>query len=49
MPLESFRCSVCGANAPKKYRAHGQFSKRFSWLRRHYRQVHPRKFREWYK
>ncbi len=41
MPLESFKCSICGAQAPKKYREHGQFSKRMAWLRRHRKRMHP--------
>lgn len=49
MPLRSFRCSICGASAPKKYLKHGQFGNRMSWLRKHYKRYHPRKFREMYK
>jgi len=41
MPLKSFRCSICGASAPRKYLAHSQFEKRMAWLRRHRKARHP--------
>lgn len=46
MPLKSFRCSICGASAPKKYLAEGQFEKRMSWLRRHRQRKHPASFKK---
>jgi len=41
MPLESFACSICGRQAPKKLRAHGKFSERMKWLWRHRKAKHP--------
>ena len=41
MPLKSFGCGICGAQAPAKYREHGQFSARMAWLRRHRKRKHP--------
>lgn len=41
MPLKSFGCSICGAQAPKKYRAHGKFAERMRWLWRHRKSKHP--------
>jgi hypothetical protein len=49
MPLKSFKCSVCGACAPKEYLEHGRVEKRLSWLRHHYKRKHPAKFRAMYK
>ena len=40
-PLETFKCSICGENAPKRLRQHGKFEERMSWLRHHYKQKHP--------
>jgi hypothetical protein len=48
-PLKSFRCSICGKQAPKTLRAEGKSEKRWGWLRRHYKRYHPRKFKEWYR
>lgn len=45
MPLKSFRCSICGASAPRKYLADGKFAERMAWLRRHRKRRHPRAFR----
>jgi len=39
--LKSYGCSICGKQAPKKYRAHKQFANRMSWLRRHRKSSHP--------
>lgn len=44
MPLKSFRCSICGASAPRAYLAHGKFDKRMDWLRHHYVLKHPDKW-----
>lgn len=41
MPLKSFVCSICGAQAPKKLREHGKFSERMKWLRDHRAKKHP--------
>ena len=49
MPLKSFGCSICGRQAPTEYRQDGKFKERMSWLRRHYKRFHPKKFREMYK
>lgn len=49
MPYKTYGCSKCGQQAPKKLRTHGQFGNRMSWIRRHYKKSHPRKFREMYK
>lgn len=49
MPLKKFQCSECGAKAPKKYLEHGMMDKRMEWLRRHYKNNHPGKFREMFK
>jgi len=49
MPYKTWGCSICGAQAPKKLRAHGKFAERMKWLRRHYQKKHPAKFREWHK
>lgn len=46
MPLKSFKCSICGARAPKKYLADGQFEKRMAWIRRHRKRKHPEAFRK---
>jgi len=40
-PLRQFRCSVCGAYAPKKVLPHGKFEERMRWLRSHYKRSHP--------
>lgn len=45
MPLKSFKCSICGANCPKKYLAEGQFANRMSWLREHRKKKHPKAFK----
>jgi len=41
MPLKSFRCSICGASAPRKYLEESKFAKRMAWLRRHRKRKHP--------
>ena len=41
MPLKSFGCSICGAQAPKKLREHGKFSERMKWLWSHRKAKHP--------
>jgi len=41
VPLKSFVCSICGAQAPKKLREHGKFSERMKWLRDHRAKKHP--------
>ena len=48
-PLRHFRCSICGAEAPKLLLAHNKFAERMTWLRRHYKRVHPEAFRKWYR
>ena len=45
VPLKSFGCSICGAQAPKEYLKEGKFEQRMAWLRRHYSKKHPRKFK----
>lgn len=45
MPLESYGCSKCGKQAPKKLREHGMFKERMDWLRGHYKKHHPVLFR----
>ena len=47
MPYKTWGCSICGTQCPKKYRAHGKFSERMKWLRNHYKQKHPAKFKQW--
>lgn len=47
--LKSFGCSICQRQAPKKLRAHGKFSERMAWLRHHYRDKHPERFKAMYK
>lgn len=42
-----FRCSVCGASAPKDVLRHGQLEGRMTWLRKHYQKKHPVKFQGW--
>lgn len=46
-PLAQFKCSICGASAPKKYLAHGKYAKRLRWLRHHYARKHPVAFKRW--
>ncbi len=45
MPYEHWGCSICGKQAPTKYRKHGQFANRLSWLRRHRKLMHPYAFK----
>lgn len=47
MPLESYGCSICGKQAPKDLRRHGQYADRMKWLRKHYQRSHPTLFRKW--
>jgi len=47
MPLKQFKCSICGASAPKEYLKEGKFEERMRWLRHHYKRKHPKKFKEW--
>lgn len=49
MPYKTFGCSICGKQAPRALRADGKSEERWSWLRRHYKKNHPRKFKEWYR
>lgn len=49
MPLSQFKCSVCGKNAPRKVLEHGSYKERMDWLRKHYKENHPRKWAEWNK
>jgi len=44
MPLNQFKCSICGAEAPAELLKHGKFPERMSWLRNHYKVSHPRQF-----
>lgn len=46
-PLKSFGCSICGAQAPEKFRKHGMEEERWSWLRRHYKNRHPWQWTQW--
>ena len=46
MPLKSFKCSICGASAPKTYLGHGEFQNRMKWLRRHREKYHPTAFKK---
>jgi hypothetical protein len=48
-PLESYGCSVCAKQAPKKLREDGMFAERLNWLRKHYKESHPVLFRKWHK
>jgi len=48
MPLTKFCCSICGKCAPKKYLQHSKLGERMDWLRKHYKQKHPRAFAGWY-
>jgi len=41
MPYKTWGCSICGAQAPKKLRAHGKFSERMKWLWKHRKKYHP--------
>lgn len=45
-PLKSFKCSICGASAPRKYLEESQFANRMKWLRRHRRRKHPAAFKK---
>jgi hypothetical protein len=45
MPYKTFGCSICGKQAPTKYRADGMFEERMAWLRRHRAQHHPTAFK----
>ncbi len=49
MPYETYGCSVCSQQAPRRLREHGTFAERLKWLRHHYAKAHPRKFAEWNK
>lgn len=49
MVLSQFKCSICGASAPKELLKHGKFSERMAWLRGHYKRKHPEAFKRWYK
>lgn len=49
MPLARFKCSKCGADAPRKYLRHGMLAERMQWLRHHYAKHHKKAFRSWYK
>lgn len=41
MPYKTWGCSICGAQAPKHLREHGNFAERMAWLRRHRKAKHP--------
>ena len=49
MPLEHYKCKLCGAEAPKETLKHGAMEQRISWLRKHYKKNHPTAFRRMYK
>jgi len=44
MPYETWGCSICGKQAPKKYRADGYFEERMEWARQHRAKYHPAAF-----
>ena len=48
-PISQFKCSICGAEAPKNLLrtgpVRGQFQKRMSWLRNHRKKFHYSSFR----
>jgi len=46
MPYKTWGCSICGEQAPKSLRDHGNFSERMSWLWSHRKERHPRKHRK---
>lgn len=46
MPYKTWGCSICGMQAPKALREHGQFANRMKWLREHYKLHHPDEFQK---
>jgi hypothetical protein len=44
MPYKTWGCKICGAQAPKALREHGNFAERMKWLREHYKLHHPAEF-----
>jgi hypothetical protein len=44
MPYKIWGCSICGMQATKKLREHGNFSKRMQWFRHYYKLYHPDEF-----
>jgi len=44
VPYKTWGCSICGTQAPKSLRSHGNFSERMKWLREHYKLHHPDEF-----
>lgn len=49
MPYKSWKCSICGEDAPIHLRRHGGFKERMEWTRHHYKIYHPEKWRQWQK
>lgn len=47
MPISKFSCRICGEKAPAKLLEHGNFDERFDWLRTHYKENHPKKWKDW--
>jgi len=47
MPYRTWGCSICGKQAPKRLREHGNFADRMAWLRRHYKREHTKEFKKW--
>jgi hypothetical protein len=45
MPYETWGCSICGKQAPKRLRADGMFEERMKWLRDHRQKYHPTAFK----
>jgi hypothetical protein len=44
VPYAHWGCSICGMQCPTELRAHGAFTERMRWLRRHRKLHHPYDF-----